>query len=101
LPRQSGQVSGSRKTIGGNRGIQKTGRGVSSRTTPKSAPTPAPSIGVEARKQRDLGRVQVKLCWNCRPVHRELKEVSFVIYCLLCANWFYRGENVSLLMKKS
>ena len=52
-------------------------------------------LRAEAMKQRELGRVEIRPCWNCRPVNRGLKTVGFVIYCLLCAHWYFKGQDLT------
>jgi len=47
-------------------------------------------------KLRDMGRVNVTICWNCKPVNASLKEATFVcIYCWQCKHWYFKGRDLT------
>lgn len=36
----------------------------------------------------------LRSCWNCNSGHERLKKVDYIIYCLWCGNYYYKGKKL-------
>lgn len=34
-------------------------------------------------------------CWNCNLAHKHLKKADYVINCLECGRWYYKGQDIT------
>ncbi len=51
----------------------------------------------EARKilEKDRTNFAWRSCWNCNSGHEHLKEAGYIINCLECGHWYYKGIDIS------
>ena len=49
----------------------------------------------ELRKEAESKSVCLRSCWNCNPAHEHLKESNYVIACIWCGNYFYKGVDIT------
>lgn len=49
----------------------------------------------KAKIRKDHNNVTFRSCWNCNPAHEHLKESPFVINCIECGHWYYKGEDIT------
>ena len=36
--------------------------------------------------------VKMMKCWNCEVMHRYLRDVDYIIYCMHCGKFYYKGK---------
>ena len=55
----------------------------------------------ELRKEAGRKSVCMRSCWNCNPSHEHLKEEDYVIICIWCGHYFYKGVDITVNSKES
>ena len=51
--------------------------------------------GEELRKEAESKAVVLRSCWNCNSAHEHLKESKYVIACIWCGGYFYKGIEIT------
>lgn len=40
------------------------------------------------------GDYAFRSCWNCNSAHERLKNCDYLISCIWCSGWFYKGKKI-------
>ena len=55
----------------------------------------------ELRKEAKTKKVSLRSCWNCNPAHEYFKESDYVIACIWCGHYFYKGVDITDTSKEN
>lgn len=54
-------------------------------------------MDIEKLREEALTKeIGMRSCWNCNGAHHHLKDAEYVISCLWCSKFYYKGVDITI-----